>query len=127
MWPSPDVVIGAVLGTGGSGFIAVTWGIIKDSRARKLVNEESTIGQLRYLKEEAERDAREAREDADRRIAAANANADKRVAAANGRADRAWRIVAWYRANMPLLWAAYEKLPPPDKERFPFSPPPDLH
>lgn len=116
MWPSPDVVIGAVLGTGGSGLIAVLWGIVKDTRARKLVNEESTIGHLRYLKEEAEEAA-----------AKAKADADQRVAEADERADRAWRLVAWYRANMPLLWAAYEKLPPPDKERFPFSPPPDLH
>ena len=116
MWPSPDVVIGAVLGTGGSGLIAVLWGIVKDTRARKLVNEESTIGHFRYLKEEAEKDAKDAKADAEAQVAAANAHA-----------DRAWKLVAWYRANMPLLWAAYERLPPPDKERFPFSPPPDLH
>lgn len=116
MWPSPDVVIGAVLGTGGSGLIAVLWGIVKDTRARKLVNEESTIGNLRYLKEEAEKDAREAKADAEAQVAAANAHA-----------DRAWKLVAWYRANYAVLWQAYKLGPPPGEKDFPFSPPPDLH
>lgn len=127
MTPSWEVILGAVMGTGGSGIIAVAWSIVKDTRARKLVNEESAMGQLRYLKEEAEKDAREAKEDADRRITAAETRADKRVAAANGRADRAWRIVAWYRANYALLWQAYKIGPPPGEKDFPFSPPDELH
>lgn len=99
-----DLILGAVMGTSGSGILAVIWNIIKDSRAGKLVNEETSIGQMRYLKDEA----------------------DKRADRERDRADRAWRIVAWYRENQAMLWAAYEKLPPPDKQQFPFAPPPDL-
>lgn len=127
MWPSPELVIGAVMGTGGSGIIAVTWGIIKDTRARKLVNEESTIGQLRYLKEEAEKDAREAKDDADQRVSEAKFEASTQVAAASNHADRAWKLVAWYRANYAILWQTYKVGPPPGEKDFPFSPPPDLH
>ena len=98
------LILGTVMGTSGSGIIALIWNIIKDSKAGKLVNEETSIGQMRYLKEEA----------------------DKRADRERDRADRAWRIVAWYRENQAVLWASYEKLPPSDKQRFPFAPPPDL-
>lgn len=122
MTPSWEIILGAVMGTGGSGILAVAWGIVKDTRARKLVNEESAMGQLRYLKEEAERAAREAREDADRRIAAAETRADKRVAAANGRADRAEQTLALYRDSYAAIWRAYTIGPPPGKQKFPFVP-----
>lgn len=126
MWPSPETVFGLVMGGGGSGIIAIVWSIVKDTRARKLVNEESAMGQLRYLKEEAEKDAREAKEDADKRVAEIRADADARVAAAEARSNRSWKIVAWYRANYAHLWRAYKIGPPPGPENFPFSPPPDL-
>lgn len=116
MEPPWDLIIGAVMGTTGSGVLGVAWGIVKDSRARKLVNEESAIGHLRYLKEEAEKEAREAREDADKRIAAADATA-----------ARAWKIVAWYRNAYAVLWQAYKIGPPPGEKDFPFGPPEDLH
>lgn len=111
MWPSPELVIGAVMGTGGSGIIAVTWGIIKDTRARKLVNEESTIGQLRYLKEEAEKDAREAKDDA-----------DKRIAAAEARTASTERTLASYQDSYAAIWRAYTLGPPPGEQKFPFVP-----
>lgn len=99
-----DLILGAVMGTSGSGILALIWNIIKDSRAGKLVNEETSIGQMRYLKEEA----------------------DKRAAEEKSRADRAWRLVAWYRANYAIVWSAYKLGPPPGPEDFPFAPPPDL-
>lgn len=104
MTESWDVILGAVMGTAGGGLVPVVWGIIKDSRAGKLVNEETSIGQIRYLKDEAE--ARALRE--------------------KERADRAWRLVAWYKANYAEVWRAYSLGPPPGDKDFPFSPPPDL-
>lgn len=32
--------------------------------------------------------------------------------------------VAWFEGNYALLWLAYERLPPAEKQSFPFSPPP---
>ena len=31
--------------------------------------------------------------------------------------------LAWFEANYALLWLAYERLPPKEKQSFPFSPP----
>lgn len=103
MEPLP-LILGTVMGTSGSGIIALIWNIIKDSRAGKLVNEETSIGQMRYLKEEA----------------------DKRAVEEKARADRAWRLVAWYRSNYAIVWSAYKLGPPPGEKDFPFSPPPDF-
>lgn len=103
--PSVDLIFGAVVGTSGSGLLALIWTIVKDTRARKTVNEETAVGQLRYLKEAAEQDA-----------------ADERA-----KADRAWRLVAWYRANYALLWREYKVGPPPGEKDFPFGPPDDIY
>lgn len=46
---------------------------------------------------------------------------------ARSRLDEIHRMkvrLAWFEANYALLWLAYSRLPPPDKEAFPFSPPP---
>lgn len=32
--------------------------------------------------------------------------------------------LTWFEANYALLWLAYERLPPADKQSFPFAPPP---
>lgn len=32
--------------------------------------------------------------------------------------------LAWFETHYALLWLAYSRLPPPDKEAFPFAPPP---
>lgn len=34
------------------------------------------------------------------------------------------RELGWYRGVYPRLWHAYERLEPPDKEKFPTVPPP---
>lgn len=31
--------------------------------------------------------------------------------------------LVWFEANYALLWLAYERLPPKEKQSFPFSPP----
>lgn len=40
--------------------------------------------------------------------------------------SRAWTLVSWYRSNYAVLWAAYMRLPPEDKEYYPPAPPSEI-
>ena len=40
--------------------------------------------------------------------------------------EKAWTLVNWYRGNYAVLWAAYMRLPPEDKEFYPPAPPSDI-
>ena len=41
-------------------------------------------------------------------------------------AEKAWTLVNWYRATYAILWAAYMRWPPEDKEFYPPAPPSDI-
>lgn len=88
-----DLILGAIMGTSGSGIIAVVWNIIKESKAGKLINEETSIGQMRYLKDEAEK-----------------------------KQQKLERQLVAYKQAYADIWRAYTIGPPPGELNFPFIP-----
>ena len=40
--------------------------------------------------------------------------------------EKAWTLVNWYRSQYAILWAAYMRLPPDEKEYYPPAPPSDI-
>lgn len=92
-----QVLIALGGGAGITGLLMKLWQIVQERRQGELQREDTAIHRWQELRDEKAREA-----------------------------EKAWRIVQWYRANYPRLWAAYMRLPPEEKEAFPPTPPPEV-
>lgn len=88
-------ILSIVLGGGGIvGVIVAAHAWYKDTKNNRVMREDTALSRLK--------------EDYDRKKA---------------EAEKAWALLGWYRKYYALIWAAYMRLPPEDKEFYPPTPP----
>lgn len=91
-------ILSIVLGGGGVvGVIVAIHAWYKDAKSNRVMREDTALSRLQ---EDYKRKEKEA--------------------------EKAWKILAWFRYQYPMLWSAYMQMPNAEKERFPPTPPPEI-